>query len=60
MTEPTPREKDWLRKILDDAAREVASWPEWKRREAKAMMDELAKPYQQFRRYPVTRDGTII
>jgi hypothetical protein len=60
MTEPSERETDWLRKILDDAVREVASWPEWKRRAAKEMMDDLAKPHEQFRRYPVTRDGTII
>jgi hypothetical protein len=58
MTEPTRGE--WLRDILDQAQREVASWPKWRREEAQRMMGELAKPYQQFRRYPVTRDGTII
>ena len=47
-------------RILDEAAARVSSWPEWKREEVRRMMEELAKPQKQFRRYPVTRDGTII
>lgn len=55
-----PRSKDWLRRVLEDACREVASWPEWKRELGRQTMKELGKPYVQTRRYPVARDGMII
>lgn len=49
-----------LKEILEEAKKEVDSWPEWKKKLGKEMMEELAKPYEQFRRYSVTKDGTII
>jgi len=49
-----------LKEQMDKASKEVSNWPEWKRKWAKEMLEETAKPYVQHRRYPVTRDGTII
>jgi hypothetical protein len=34
----------WFRDALADATAEVASWPEWKRREGEALFADLGSP----------------
>ena len=49
---------NWLDRQLAMAQKKVAAWPQWKQAYLK---DQIKiSPYKQYRRYPVTSNGTII
>ncbi len=53
--------KSNFNRILDEAAKEVASWPEWKKQFYKVFVEDLAKPYPKNRlNYPVVGGGFIV